>query len=315
MTRKAIIFGISGFRLTLKEKILFKKEKPWGIILFSRNIKNFYQLKSLIKEIKKIFNDKKYPILIDQEGGKVSRLDKIVNLEFFSQEFFGNLYNSDKKLFYKVYKIYINAVSSILSGVGININTVPLLDVRRKKGHIVIGSRSFSYKTSYVTKLGRVCEKLYNKNKIATVIKHIPGHGSSNYDSHFKTPLIKSKSQNLIKKDFKPFKFSSSLFAMTAHIIYTSYDSENVATHSKIIVNKVIRDHINFKGILISDDICMKSLKYGLEENAIRSLRAGCNLVLHCNGKISEMSRLVKVIPKIDNFTKKKTSQFYNFLG
>ena len=105
MTRKAIIFGISGFRLTLKEKILFKKEKPWGIILFSRNIKNFYQLKSLIKELKKIFNDKKYPILIDQEGGKVSRLDKIVNLEFFSQEFFGNLYNSDKKLFYKVYKI------------------------------------------------------------------------------------------------------------------------------------------------------------------------------------------------------------------
>ena len=102
---------------------------------------------------------------------------------------------------------------------------------------------------------------------------------------------------------------------MTAHVVYSVYDLDNTATHSKIIIDKVIRNHINFKGLLISDDISMKSLKYKLEKNAIKALQAGCNLVLHCNGNIKEMSRLAKVIPKIDNFTQKKTSHFYRFLG
>ena len=136
----------------------------------------------------------------------------------------------------------------------------------------------------------------------------------STSDSHYETPIIKASKKELIKRDFKPFKLSKSLFAMTAHAVYSTYDPNNTATHSKIVINKVIRNHINFKGILISDDISMKSLKYGLEENAIRALRAGCNLVLHCNGNIKEMIKLVKVIPKIDKFTQKKTSHFYKFL-
>ena len=133
MNRKAIIFGIKGYKLTSKEKVLFKKIKPWGIILFSRNIKNILQLKDLVKEIKKIFKDPKYPILIDEEGGDVSRLKKIINLRYFSQNFFGNLYKSDKKLFYTVYKVYIDNVCDLLNKVGININTVPVLDVLNKK--------------------------------------------------------------------------------------------------------------------------------------------------------------------------------------
>ena len=144
MNKKAIIFGVKGYQLTSKEKHLFKKAKPWGIILFSRNIKNIPQLKILVDDIKKILGEKKYPILIDQEGGKVSRLNKIIDLRVFSQDFFGKLYNKDKKLFYKFYKIYIDKVCDILKRVGININTVPVLDVRRKKSHAVIGSRSFS---------------------------------------------------------------------------------------------------------------------------------------------------------------------------
>ena len=315
MNRRAIIFGIKGYQLTNKEKRLLKKVKPWGIILFSRNIKSILQLKILIDNIKKIFDDKKYPILIDQEGGKVSRLNKIVNLSFFSQDFFAKLYSKDVKLFYKVYKIYIDIVCDILKKVGININTVPVLDVRRKKSHNVIGSRSFSQNPESVSKLGKICINLYKKNKIATVAKHMPGHGMSKCDSHHETPIIKSNKKELIKKDFKPFRSCKTLFAISAHVVYSIYDPHNTATHSKIVINQVIRNHINFKGPLISDDISMKSLKYKLEKNAIKALQAGCNLVLHCNGNISEMSKLAKVIPKIDNFTQKKTSHFYKFLG
>ena len=315
MNKKAVIFGIRSYKLTNSEKILLKKVKPWGIILFSRNIKNILQLKLLIDDIKKTLNEKKYPILIDQEGGKVSRLNKIIDLSIFSQDFFGKLYIKDKKIFLNHYKIYINAVCYILNYVGININTVPVLDVRRKKSHNIIGTRSFSENPKDVSILGNFCIDFFKKNKIATVVKHIPGHGLAECDSHFKTPIIKANKKELIKKDFKPFKESKSLFAMTAHAIYQKYDNLNTATHSKVIINNVIRNYINFRGLLISDDVSMKSLKYDLEKNAIKAIHAGCNLVLHCNGDIKEMSKLAKVVPKIDKFTQKKTSHFYNFLG
>jgi beta-N-acetylhexosaminidase len=314
MNKKAIIFGVKGFALTLKEKNLFKKSKPWGIILFSRNIKSISQLKILIDSIKKNSNDKKLPILIDQEGGKVSRLSNIIDLRTFSNSFFAKLYNKDKKIFFSYIKIYINIVSDIFKTVGININTVPVLDIRRKKSHNIIGSRSFSSNVNTVIKLGNIYIDMFKKNKIATVNKHIPGHGLAKTDSHFKTPIIKTKKKELIKKDFKPFKKCNSLFAMTAHVVYSAYDNVNVATHSKNIIKGVIRNHINFKGILISDDISMKSLKHTIENNALQALKAGCNLVLHCNANIIEMRKLAEVIPRIDNFTQKKTSQFYKYL-
>ena len=314
MNRKAIIFGIKKYKLTIDEKHLFRKAKPWGIILFSRNIKNIHQAKNLVDDIKFFFKDKKYPILIDQEGGKVSRLNKIIDLRLFSQNFFGQLYSKNKKIFFNNYKNHINNISDILKNIGININTVPVLDVRRKKSHNIIGSRSFSENSTVVSNLGRLCVDFYSKNKIGTVIKHIPGLGLSKCDSHYKRPIIEVSKEELIKRDFKPFKASKSLFAMTAHAVYPKYDSYYTATHSKIIINEIIRSYMNFKGLLISDDISMKSLKYNLEENALKALHAGCNLVLHCNGNIREMYKLIKVIPKIDKFTQKKTSQFYKFL-
>jgi len=315
MNRKAVIFGIKGYYLTNNEKQLFKKEKPWGIILFSRNIKNLPQLKDLIINIKKIFKDKKYPILIDQEGGNVSRLNKIIDLSIFSQEHFALLFKKNKKIFNNSYKIFINKICDIFNEVGININITPVLDVRRKKSHEIIGSRSFSENPRDVIKLGKLCINLHKRNKIATVIKHIPGHGLSKSDTHYKMPIIKASKKELIKTDFKTFRSCKSFFAMTAHVVFSIYDPNYTATHSKIIINKIIRKHINFNGLLISDDISMKSLKYGLKENATKALKAGCNLVLHCNGNIKEMNKLVKVIPKIDKFTQKKTSHFYKFLG
>ena len=315
MIRKALIFGIRGTKLTSEERYLLKTEMPWGIILFSRNIKNLFQLKFLITDIRRSTKDKNYPILIDQEGGKVSRLNKIIDLSLFSQDYFGKLYKYDKKVFTHHYKIYINKVCDILKKVGININTAPVMDVLRKKSHNVIGNRSFSADPSIVSKIGNMCINLYKKNKIATVIKHIPGHGLAKCDSHYNLPVIRAKKAELINKDFKPFRNCQSLFAMTAHVIYTIYDPIYTATHSKIVINDVIRKHIGFKGLLISDHISMKALKYGLKDNVTKALDAGCNLILHCNGNIKEVSKLLKIIPTIDKFTQKKTSHFYKFLG
>jgi len=315
MNRKAVIFGIKGHGLTINEKKLFSTSKPWGVILFSRNIKDVVQLKKLIRDIRKIFNDKNYPVLIDQEGGSVSRLNKIIDFSSFSQTYYGQLYNKDKKNFKKKYEIYINTVCDLFKNIGININTVPVLDVKRRKSHNIIGSRAFSSNPSDVIKLGNLCINFYKKNKIGTVIKHMPGHGLSKSDSHYETPIINTNKRELIKKDFKAFKNNKSFFAMTAHVIYSTYDPINTATHSRIVIKEVIRKNIKFKGILISDDISMKALKYNLEENAIKAMHSGCNLVLHCNGNIREMYKLSKVIPKIDKFTEKKTSHFYKFLG
>jgi len=315
INRKAIIFGLKGYILTKKEKFLIKNNTPWGIILFSRNIKSILQTQRLIFEIKKIAKDKNYPILIDQEGGRVSRINNIINLQIFSQRSFGLLYKTNKKKFFIYYKLYVNAVSDLLKKIGVNINTVPVLDIERKNSNKIISDRAFSKNVNTVAQLGKICIDLYKKNKIATVMKHIPGHGLSKEDSHFKTAIVNAKKKLLIKKDFIPFKICKPLFAMTAHAVYSSYDRTNTATHSKIVINDVIRGYINFKGIIISDDISMKSLKYSLEENALRALLSGCNLVLHCNGNIKEMLKLSKIIPRIDKFTNLKTSQFYNFLG
>jgi beta-N-acetylhexosaminidase len=315
MKRKAIIFGIKKFKLSRAEKILIKKNKPWGIILFSRNIKNLKQVKELVNEIKLIIGDNKYPILIDQEGGVVCRLNRIFDMSIFTQEHFGNLYTRNKKLFFYYYKIYIDAVSDILNIIGININTSPVLDLRRSGAHNIIGTRSFSKKTNIVKLLGKICINLYSKNKIGTVIKHVPGHGASMADSHKKLPIINISKKNLSKKDFKPFVGTNSFFAMTAHIVYSRIDKKNTATHSKSIIKKIIRKQIGFKGILISDDISMKALKYDLETNAKKAIAAGCNIILHCNGNIKEMHKLAKILPNIDSFTIKKTSDFYNFLG
>ena len=315
MDRKALIVGIKGIALSRHEVLFLKKQKPWGIILFSRNIKSLDQLKKLVDKIKYIFKDKNYPILIDQEGGRVSRLNKIIDFTIFSQGFFSNLYKKDKFFFNTNFRIYVDLVCQIMNYVGININTIPVLDVLRKNSHSIIGDRSFSSNPDLVSKMGNIYIKSFNMNKIATVTKHIPGHGLSKSDSHKKLQSINIEKNKLINIDFKPFKKCKSYFSMTAHIIYKAYDPNFTATHSKIIVRKVIRKIIGFKGILISDDISMKSLKYGLTNNALMALDAGCNIILHCNGNINEMWKLSKVIPNIDIFTQKKTSQFYKFLG
>ena len=315
MNKKAIITSISGTILTKSELNLIKRYKPWGIILFKRNISSFKQLKNLIKTIKKTTKDKKFPIMIDEEGGTVCRMINIINNKIYSQKFFADTYMSNKKIGILLYKNYISSICSVFRLLGININTVPVLDILRINTNKIIGTRSYSFDKRTIIKLGKMCVKFYSNNKIGTTIKHIPGHGAATADSHKKLPIINIDKNKLNNLDFACFKNMNSLFAMTAHILYKKIDKNDVSSHSKIIISKIIRKKIGFAGILISDDISMKALKHDIVTNANKALSAGCNLVLYCGGKYSESYKLLRELPLIDSFTVKKTSEFYKFLS
>ena len=312
--RRSFIVGIKSTKLNNKEKIFLRKYKPWGVILFARNIKNINQTFKLTSSIRKIFNDKNYPILIDQEGGRVNRLRNIISFDNLTSEFFGQLYVKNYKEFKIYYRLFIDKTSYLLKLIGVNLNTSPVLDLRVKGASNIIGDRSFSKDPKIVSKIGDYCINFFHKNKIGTVIKHIPGHGLASVDSHNFTPLINKDNKYLAKNDFKCFKNKKTLFAMTAHIIFKKIDEKNPVTHSKKLI-KLIRNKIGFKNILISDDLSMKSLKGNLKEKAIEAFNAGCNLVLHCNGNLKEMEIVGKESPIINQFIHKKTSQFYRIIS
>jgi len=312
--RKAFIVGLKSYKLSNSEKIFLKKHKPWGVILFSRNIKSINQTKTLTDNIKKIFKDKNYPILIDQEGGRVNRLNKIISFDNLTSEYFGGLYEKNRKNFNIFYKLFIDKTSYLLKLIGSNINTVPILDLRVKGASNIIGDRSFSKNRNTVSKIGDLCIKLFHKNSIGTVIKHIPGHGLAKVDSHNFTPIVKKSLKFLEKNDFYPFKDKACHFAMTAHVIYEKLDKHNTVTHSKKVI-QYIRKKIEFKNILISDDLSMKGLKEDMKTKTIKAFKAGCNIVLHCNGNQKEMTTVANNTPLISNFIIKKTSQFYKILS
>ena len=231
--RRSFIVGLKSSELSKSEIFFLKKYKPWGVILFSRNIKSIHQTKILTSNIRKIFKDNKYPILLDQEGGRVNRLKNIIDTSIYTGDFFGKIYDKDVKKFNIFSKIYIKQTCLLMNNIGVNINTVPLLDVRRNKSCKIIGDRAFHKKPKIVSLIGNFFIKEFHKNRIGTVIKHIPGHGFAKVDSHKLTPTVNLKIDKLNKIDFLPFKNKKSLFAMTAHIIYSSIDTLNTATHSK----------------------------------------------------------------------------------
>ena len=312
--RRAFIVGIKSLQLSKNEIDFLKKYKPWGVILFLRNIKSIKQAKSLTDNIRKIFKDKNYPILIDQEGGRVNRLSNIISFDNLTSEYFGKLYEKDKMKLNIIYKLFIDNTSHLLKLIGANINTLPVLDLRVKGSSNIIGDRSFSKNVSTVSKMGDLCIELFKENSIGTVIKHIPGHGLAKVDSHNFTPIVNKSIKHLKKYDFSTFKKKNCFFAMTGHVIYKNLDQLNTATHSKKVI-RYIRNYIGFKNILISDDLSMKSLKNNMKNNTIKAFEAGCNLALHCNGKLNEMKIVAENSPLISNFISKKTSQFYKILS
>ena len=312
--RRSFIVGVKSTKLSIKEKNFLKKYKPWGVILFTRNIKTIKQTIKLTTSIRKIFNDRKYPILIDQEGGRVNRLKNIALFQNLTSEFFGKKYIHNFKEFLILYKLFIDKTSYLLNLLGVNINTMPVLDLRVKGSSNIIGDRSFSKNPKIVSKIGDYCIQFFHQNSIGSVIKHIPGHGLAKVDSHFYTPVVNKKLSYLLKNDFIPFKNKKAFFAMTGHIIFNKIDSQNTVTHSKKII-KLIRNKIGFKNIIMSDDLSMKSLKGSIGENTIKTFNSGCNIALHCNGDFKEMEIVAKNSPLIDKFILKKTSQFYKILG
>ena len=313
MKSKALIISLKGKKLSKKEEILLSKEKPWGVILFKRNLKSLKQIKDLTSKIKKLTKNKNFPIIVDEEGKTVSRLKELINHNI-SSGFFGSLFKKNKNFCLKLFRHYINSLSETLKILGININTIPVLDVLRDNTNRVIGIRSFSKDKKIVKQLGDFTIKYLHLNNISGIIKHIPGHGASPSDSHKMLPKINLNIKKLDKIDFYPFKSSKAKFAMTAHILYSKLDKKYPATFSKKVIRNIIRDKLKFKGILISDDISMKALKYDLVTNAQKSLEAGCNLVLYCSGRINDNYKLIKSLPYIDRFTEKKTSEFFKFL-
>ena len=311
--RRSFIVGLKSTEISSQEQLFLKKYKPWGIILFTRNIKNLNQTKKLTSKIRNIFNDKKYPIMIDQEGGRVSRLENIISFKNLTSDFFGKKYVKNKKDFDIYFKIFIDKTSYLLKELGVNINSVPVLDLKISGSSKIIGDRSFSRDPNIVSKIGDICIQTYKENSIGTIIKHIPGHGLAKVDSHFSTPYINKTLQYLLKNDFKAFKNKNSFFAMTGHLIFNQIDKDNTVTHSRKMIN-IIRKKVGFRNLLISDDLSMKSLKKGLKINTIDTFKAGCNLALHCNGKLKEMEIVGKNSPLVSKFIIKKTSQFYNIL-
>tara|TARA_B100001250_G_scaffold335059_1_gene301173 strand:+ start:523 stop:1470 length:948 start_codon:yes stop_codon:yes gene_type:complete len=311
---RSFVCGIKGKKLSDEERKFLIKYKPWGIILFSRNIKSIKQTQILTNSIKKIFKNPNYPILIDEEGGRVTRLNRFIDNSIFTAKYFGDLYKVNKSKFKIYFSIYVKQISYLLRTLGININSVPVLDIKRDKSHNIIGDRSYSSNKKIVSEIGDICIKKFHNNRIATIIKHIPGHGLAKSDSHKKLPIIRNKVDYLLNNDFKTFKNKNSLLAMTGHLLFTNIDSINTATHSKKII-KLIRNKIGFKNLIITDDLSMKALRFPLKENVKKSFLAGCNLALHCNGNLKEMLIVAKNSPKIDKFIIKKTSQLSHIIS
>ena len=311
--RKAFITGIKSLKLTISEVKFLKKQKPWGVILFSRNIKSINQTKLLTNSIRKLFKDPHYPILIDQEGGRVNRLKNIITFDNLTGEYFGKLYVQDKRKFNIIYKLFIDKSSYLLKQIGVNINTLPVLDLRIKGASNIIGDRSFSENKKIVSKVGDICIDLFNQNSIGTVIKHIPGHGRSKIDSHYELPVIKF-SKKVLKEDFYPFiKLNKMPLAMLAHIKYLDLDKIQCATHSKLTIN-FIKNQIGFKGILLSDDLCMKALKGKYQNRARKAIEAGCDIVLHCDPSLSNIIKSCEGAGYASDILINKLKQLKNFL-
>lgn len=288
---KPVIYGIEGKQLNDQEKYFFSQNGCVGFILFARNIEDKKQLKSLTNSLKELM-DGEVLILIDQEGGRVARMRPPEWNEYPSGKYFADLYQKSPSL--ALEEIFNNfaKIGMDLAEVGINVNCAPLLDILNQKTHQVIGDRALGDHHKQVSELAKnVCDGLLSQ-KIYPVIKHIPGHGRGACDSHLELPIVYESLDELRKTDFLPFQaLSKQKFAMTAHILYSSIDPNNCATLSPKAID-LIRNEIGFQNILMSDDLSMKALKGSFTERANLTIKAGCDLVLHCNGDMEEMRQI-----------------------
>lgn len=307
---KAAIFGCSGEALTDDEKSFFKRVNPLGFILFERNCINPPQLKKLTTELKEIVGRDDVPILIDQEGGRISRLNHMYWRVPPKPQEFGELYEMDADAAYQA--VYDNAllIAYDLMSSGINVNCSPIADLPTSDAHPVIGDRSFSSFPEVTSSLCLAMMQGLQDMGITPVLKHFPGHGRATLDSHEELPTIHASLSELHEYDLNCFKQILTAmnhllrplpWGMTAHIIYTAIDEENPATFSTRVIDNIIRGYLDFQGFLVSDCLTMNALKGSMGERAERAIQAGCDAVLHCNGNLAEMIDVAANTPELDD--------------
>lgn len=290
----AALLGCAGTTLTAAEKEFFTAANPFGFILFARNIDTPEQVRALTAALRACVGRQDAPILIDQEGGRVRRLRPPHWREAGAMRPFGDLFARDPDAARRALALNIRLMAAELLDLGIDTDCAPVLDVPVNGAHDIIGDRAFSDAPRLVGELGRLVNDTFLSEGVFPVVKHIPGHGRALSDSHMALPIVHATRTELEACDFEPFRqVADAPFAMTAHIIYHAVDPEHPATVSDKVIEGVIRDAIGFEGLLMTDDLSMHALTGPFEARAADSLRAGCDLVLHCNGDMAEMTAVV----------------------
>ena len=288
MSCRAVIFGCSGLELTAREAGFFRAARPWGFILFRRNVTSPEQLRRLTQALRESIGDPDAPVLVDQEGGRVQRLGPPHWPKYPPGRAYGET-AADLPERRGLAWLGARLIAADLMAVGINVDCAPVLDVPAPGAHDVIGDRAYAASAEEVAALGRAAADGLLAGGVLPVIKHMPGHGRAMTDSHERLPVVEAPLAALAG-DFAPFRACADLpAAMTAHVVYAALDSARPATASKAVIERVIRGDIGFRGLLLSDDLSMKALKGDFESRARMALDAGCDIVLHCNGDMAEM--------------------------
>lgn len=306
----ALILGMSGNKLTAEEKSFFKALQPWGFILFQRNCESKAQVKKLTDSLRAITGRADTPILIDQEGGRVARLKPPVWRHPPPASVFARMYEDDNTDFAEE-AAFLNArlIADDLADIGINVSCSPCIDLLHPDGHGIIGDRALGRETHQISALGRVVAEGLMEGGVLPVVKHIPGHGRANSDSHLELPLVETDHEELSRTDFVPFRSLSDLpMAMTAHVVYSALDPERCATWSSRVIHHFIRGEIGFDGLLMSDDVGMNALAGSFDDRTRRALVAGCDVALHCSGKMEEMRAVAEGARALDGEAQRRAA-------
>lgn len=297
-----VIYGCAGLELSADERDFFAEADPLGFILFARNCREPAQVRRLVDALRAGVGRADAPILIDQEGGRVARLGPPHWRRPPPAARFGALYGRDPEAAVQAARLNARLIAADLTELGIDVDCLPVLDLRMPGAHDVIGDRSFGGDPGTVAALGRaVCEGLL-AGGVLPVIKHIPGHGRGGADSHLELPRVDVPAAELEQSDFAPFRALRDMpWAMTAHVLYAALDPDRPATTSPRVIADVIRGRIAFDGLLVSDDINMQALAGTFPERAAAALAAGCDIVLHCSGKLDEMRTVQPALPRMSD--------------
>jgi len=300
MASRAFITGISGLELTDSERDFMRAERPWGFILFKRNVDTPAQVARLVGELRETVGEPDAPVLIDQEGGRVQRLGPPHWPVYPPGAVFGSLYDREPILGLKAARLSSRLIAADLADLGISVDCLPLADVPVAGADNVIGNRAYGTEPAKVAAIARAVTEGLEQGGVLPVLKHIPGHGRATADSHFRLPTVDTPRSELERTDFAAFAPLADLpMAMTAHVVFSALDPAQPATTSATIIEQVIRGCIGFQGLLMSDDVSMNALAGSIAERTRAIVAAGCDMVLHCNGKLDEMREVASQTPEL----------------